>query len=150
MSKILYQWISFCFLLHACSATVRFLHSCGESKYVQYDEFVGWAYHNSERPRREGKPKGSQSMVTNALRTALVASLALSTDAFIVSSPALAGSRLQRPSASSTLARSARVKTGVLHLQASNFDGAIGQRPDPQVRASYTFSFRISLRAPVP
>jgi len=87
-------------------------------------------------------------MVTNALRTVLVASLALSTDAFIVSSPALARSRLQRPSASSTPARSARVKTGVLRLQASNFDGTIGKRPDPQVRALYTFSFLISLRAP--
>jgi len=30
-------------------------------------------------------------------------------------------------------AHSARVKTIVLRLQASNFDGAIGQRPDAQV-----------------
>ena len=71
--------------------------------------------------------KAAKSM-THATRTALVASLALSADAFLTPGPVSLGPRLQRPEA--VTVRDYRFRTGVLQLKAS---GAMGQRPDPQV-----------------
>jgi len=73
--------------------------------------------------------KAAKSMsMTQAMRTALVASLALSADAFLTPGSVSIGARLQRPEA--VTVRDYRFRTGVLQLKAS---GAMGQRPDPQV-----------------
>jgi len=79
-------------------------------------------------------------MAKTALRTALVASLALSADAFLAAGPALplSGSRLQRPGTTASNARNARLRTGVRRLRAAESDGTIGKRPNPQVTDSGT------------
>ncbi len=75
--------------------------------------------------------KTAKSM-THAMRTALVASLAFSADAFLTPGPVSLGPRLQRPEA--VTVRDYRFRTGVLQIKAS---GAMGQRPDPQVTSHH-------------